>query len=53
MILTLLFVNIGNADWVGRTLAGMPAPLRRAFARLLRALRASPPGALGVPFQPE
>ncbi len=53
MILTLLFVNIGNAEWVERTLAAMPESTRRVLARLLRALRASPPAALGVPFESE
>jgi len=53
MILTLLLVNIGNAEWVTRTLASLPAPTRRALTRLLRALRASPPGALGMPFESE
>jgi simple sugar transport system permease protein len=53
MILTLLLVNIGNAEWVERTLASLPAPTRRFFARLLRAMRASPPAALGVPFESE
>ena len=53
MILTLLFVNIGNAEWVERTLAGLPEPARRFIARLLRALRATPPAALGVPFETE
>lgn len=53
MILTLLFVNIGNAEWVERTLAALPESTRRVFARLLRALRASPPAALGVPFESE
>ncbi len=53
MILTLLFVNIGNAEWVERTLAGLPEPTRRAIARILRALRATPPAALGVPFETE
>jgi ABC-type uncharacterized transport system permease subunit len=51
MILTLLFVNIGNAEWVERTLAGLPEPTRRVVARILRALRATPPAALGVPFE--
>jgi simple sugar transport system permease protein len=51
MILTLLFVNIGNAEWVERTLAAMPESTRRVLSRLLRALRASPPAALGVPFE--
>jgi simple sugar transport system permease protein len=51
MILTLLFVNIGNAEWVERTLAAMPDSARRIFAKLLRAMRTSPPAALGVPFE--
>ncbi len=51
MILTLLLVNIGNAEWVDRTLAGLPEPTRRFFARTFRTLRASPPAALGVPFE--
>lgn len=51
MILTLLLVNIGDAEWVGRTLASLPEPTRRFFARAFRAMRASPPAALGVPFE--
>lgn len=51
MILTLLLVNIGNAEWVGRTLAALPEPTRRFLAKGLRAMRASPPAALGVPFE--
>jgi len=50
MILTLLFVNIGNAEWVDRMLAGLNEPTRRAVSRLLRTLRASPPTSLGLPF---
>jgi hypothetical protein len=42
MILTLLLVNIGNAEWVERTLARLPAPVRRGVANALRALRAVP-----------
>ncbi len=53
MILTLLLVNIGDAEWVQRMLAAMPAGTRRVALRLLRALRASPPAALGVPFESE
>ncbi|MFH2101806.1 MAG: ABC transporter permease [Chloroflexota bacterium] len=53
MILTLLLVNIGNAEWVERVLAALPEWLRRVVTRLLRALRASPPSALGVPFDSE
>ncbi|MCZ2121351.1 MAG: ABC transporter permease [Anaerolineales bacterium] len=51
MILTLLLVNIGNAEWVERTLAALPEPMRKAFSKILRAMRASPPAALGVPFE--
>jgi simple sugar transport system permease protein len=53
MILTLLLVNLGNAEWVERTLAGLPENARRVVARLLRSLRASPPASLGVPFEQE
>ncbi|MCC6260201.1 MAG: hypothetical protein IT311_05000, partial [Anaerolineales bacterium] len=44
-------VNIGNAEWVERTLAALPEPMRKAFSKILRAMRASPPAALGVPFE--
>ncbi|WP_299027698.1 ABC transporter permease [uncultured Thermanaerothrix sp.] len=53
MILTLLLVNIGNAEWVDRTLAGLPEKARHAVARVLRAMRTSPPAALGMPFEKE
>ena len=53
MILTLLFVNLGNAEWVERSLARLPEPARRRVARLIRALRATPPSALGTPFTKE
>ncbi len=53
MILTLLLVNIGNAEWVDRTLAGLPDSTRRLVARVFRSLRTSPPASLGVPFESE
>lgn len=53
MILALLLVNIGNTEWVDRVLAGLPESTRRFLTRLLRSLRASPPKALGVPFEQE
>jgi general nucleoside transport system permease protein len=53
MILTLLLVNIGDAEWVGRMLAAMPERTRRFATKLLRALKASPPASLGVPFDSE
>jgi ABC-type uncharacterized transport system permease subunit len=53
MILTLLLVNISDAEWVGRMLAALPERTRRVVIRFLRALRASPPASLGVPFDSE
>jgi simple sugar transport system permease protein len=53
MILALLLVNIGNADWVERTLAGMPDEPRRIASKILRSLRAPAPASLGVPFENE
>jgi general nucleoside transport system permease protein len=53
MILALLLVNIGGTEWVSRTLAALPEGTRHAIARILRALRASPPASLGVPFDSE
>lgn len=53
MILTLLLVNIGDAEWMERTLASLPESTRRFFRRVFRTLRASPPAALGVPFEPD
>ncbi len=51
MILTLLLVNIGNAEWVDRTLAGLPPAARMIVARVLRSMRVVPPAALGMPFE--
>lgn len=53
MILTLLFVNIGNTEWVERILASMPDNTRKLLSKALRAMRVSPPAALGVPFESE
>jgi ABC-type uncharacterized transport system permease subunit len=53
MILALLLVNIGNTEWVERTLAGLPEDARRVISRILRSLRASPPASLGIPFDQE
>lgn len=53
MILTLLLVNISDAEWVDRTLAGLPEPTRVFIARILRTLHASPPASLGIPFEQE
>lgn len=51
MILTLLLVNIGNAEWVERVLAALPEPSRRVVARIFKALRVVQPRGLGVPFE--
>jgi general nucleoside transport system permease protein len=51
MILTLLFVNVGNAEWVSITLARLPEKPRRALAKFIRAINAKPPAALGTPFE--
>lgn len=53
MILTLLLVNISDAEWVDRTLARMPEKTRKILSRVLRALHASPPASLGTPFTNE
>jgi ABC-type uncharacterized transport system permease subunit len=53
MILTLLLVNISDAEWVDRTLARLPERTRKILSRILRALHASPPASLGIPFNNE
>ena len=53
MILTLVLVNIGNADWVDRALAGMPKDFRKVISWLFRTLRTNPPASLGLPFENE
>ena len=51
MILTLLFVSLGNAEWVARTLSRLPPRSRSVVARARRSLEAKPPASLGVPFE--
>ena len=53
MILTLLLVNIGQAEWVERGLARLPEPVRRDIAKVIRAMNVTPPAALGTPFEKE
>ena len=53
MIFTLLLVNVGRAEWVERELAAMPEKPRKILSKILRALRTSPPSAMGVPFENE
>lgn len=51
MILALLFVNLGNTEWMARLLATLPDGVRVRVTKLIRALRAQPPAALGTPFE--
>jgi general nucleoside transport system permease protein len=51
MILTLLFVNLGNTEWMERFLATLPDGVRIGATKFLRAIRSSPPAALGTPFE--
>jgi general nucleoside transport system permease protein len=53
MILALLLVNIGNTEWVDRALASLPEHTRHFIARVMRSMRATPPAALGTPFEQE
>jgi simple sugar transport system permease protein len=53
MILTLLFVNIGDTEWVTRMLATLPRGVRGGIYKLIRFLRKPPPASLGVPFERE
>ena len=53
MILTLVLVTIGNAEWMSRMLARMPDWLRVAVQRIVKALQTSPPAALGTIFEKE
>lgn len=53
MILTLLLVNIGNAEWVERTIMGLPEKARPVVSKVLRSMRTNSPAALGVPFENE
>jgi ABC-type uncharacterized transport system permease subunit len=53
MILTLLLVTIGNAEWMHRTLSRLPEGLQRFLMRTLKALQTSPPAALGTIFEKE
>jgi len=53
MILTLLLVTIGNAEWVGRALRLLPEKIQRSLVRTLKVLQTSPPSALGTIFKKE
>jgi ABC-type uncharacterized transport system permease subunit len=53
MILTLLLVTIGNAEWMNRFLSFFPGNIQRVLVRTLKALQTSPPAALGTIFKRE
>ncbi len=53
MILTLLLVTIGNADWMNRLISLFPEKTRRLLIRTLKTLQTSPPAALGTIFKKE
>lgn len=53
MILALLFVNLGNTEWVERILAKLPDKLRIRIKKIIRATQSRPPAALGTPFERE
>ena len=53
MILTLLLVTVGNAEWVNRALGHLPNNPRRALVRTLKTLQSSPPAGLGTIFKKE
>jgi len=53
MILALLLVTLTSAEGTQRVLARLPTGLRRVLDRLLNALKATPPAALGKDFRPD
>jgi simple sugar transport system permease protein len=53
MILTLVLVTIGNAEWMNRALSRLPEGVQRVLVRTLKALQTSPPAALGTIFEKE
>lgn len=53
MILTLLLVTLGNAEWMNRALSRLPEQMRRFLVRMLKTLQTSPPAALGTAFEKE
>jgi simple sugar transport system permease protein len=53
MILTLLLVTIGNAEWMNRFLSFFPENIQLVLVRTLKALQTSPPAALGAIFKRE
>jgi simple sugar transport system permease protein len=53
MILTLLLVTLGNAEWTNRVLSHLPQGMQRFLVRTLKALQTVPPASLGTLFRKE
>lgn len=53
MILALLLVTIGNAEWMNRALNRLPEGLKRSLSQTLKSLQAQPPASLGTIFRKE
>jgi simple sugar transport system permease protein len=53
MILTLLLVTLGNAEWTNRVLNHLPEGMQRFLIRTLKALQTVPPASLGTLFRKE
>ena len=51
MILALLFVNMGNTEWMERLIASLPDKVRLRVIKILRSMQSRQPGALGTPFE--
>jgi len=53
MILTLLLVTLGNAEWMNRVLNHLPEGTQRFLIRSLKTLQTVPPASLGTLFKKE
>ena len=53
MILTLLLINVGKAEWVEIFLSRMPLPMKEGIQKLLEFLGSPPPADLGKVFKQE
>ncbi len=51
MILTLVLVTLGNAEWVNRLINRLPEGVARWLRRTIKALQTSPPAALGTVWE--
>jgi ABC-type uncharacterized transport system permease subunit len=53
MILTLLLVTLGNAEWMNRISSHLPKGMQRFLIRTLKTLQTVPPASLGTLFRKE